>query len=293
MSRARHLAASCPVLLLAGALALAPARAAAPAGHAKGQAVAPRRVLRVCADPNNLPFSNRRGEGFENRLAELIAAELGAALEYTWWAQRRGFVRNTLRAGLCDLVVGIPSSVELVLATRPYYRSTYVFVTRTADGPAVRSFDDAVLRTARIGVHVIGDDYANPPPAHALANRGIVRTVVGYSIYGDYREPSPPARLIEAVARGDVDVAIAWGPLAGYFARRQPVPLTLVPVAPQIELPFLPMVFDIAMGVRRGEEAWRDELDALLLRRRADIEALLRRYGVPLIEPAAARRERR
>ncbi len=270
--------AAAAALLIAG-LVLAPV-----AGWA-----APRRVLRVCADPNNLPFSNARGEGFENRLAELLAAELGAELQYTWWAQRRGFVRNTLRAGRCDLVVGVPTSYELVLATRPYYRSTYVFVTRAAGGPTVRSLDDAILREVRIGVHVIGDDYANPPPAHALARRGIVRTVVGYNIYGDYREPAPPARLIEAVARGDVDVAIAWGPLAGYFAPRQPVALALVPVMPQIELPFLPMVFDIAMGVRRGEEAWRDELDALLLRRRADIDALLREYGVPLLSPPAAR----
>lgn len=249
------------------------------------------RTLRVCADPNNLPFSNARGEGFENRIAELIAADLGAELRYTWWAQRRGFLRNTLRAGACDVVIGIPSSVELVLATRPYYRSTYVFVTRAGVGPVVRSLDDPVLRTARIGVHVIGDDYANPPPAHALANRGIVQTVRGYSIYGDYREPDPPARLIEAVARGDIDVAIAWGPLAGYFAGRQPVALALAPVTPAIDLPFLPMVFDIGMGVRRGEEAWRDELDTLLVRRRGDIDAILDAYHVPLVGRAPGRED--
>ena len=121
--------------------------------------------LRVCADPNNMPFSNVRGEGFENRLAELLARELGTHVEYTWWAQRRGFVRNTLAAGTCDLIVGVPVGWDPVLATRPYYRSTYVFVQR-ADAPhRVNSFDDLALRELRIGVHFIGDDGADVPPA--------------------------------------------------------------------------------------------------------------------------------
>jgi len=241
------------------------------------------RELRVCADPNNLPFSNERGEGFENRIAALLADELGATLRYTWWAQRRGFIRNTLKAGSCDLITGIPTSVDMVLTTRPYYRSTYVFVARADAEPRIASLDDPALRELRIGVHVIGDDYANPPPAHALAKRGIVDNVVGYSIFGDYRERDPPARLIEAVARGDVDVAIAWGPLAGYFAPRQAKRLALVPVSPSVDLPFLPMVFDIAMGVRRGEETFRDEIDAVLVRRREDVDAILREYGVPSV----------
>ena len=239
------------------------------------------RVLRVCADPNNLPFSNERGEGLENRLAEMLAGELHARVEYTWFAQRRGFFRNTLNAGLCDVVLGVPSSIEMAATTRPYYRSSYVFVTRADGGPVVRSFDDAALRRLRIGVAVIGDDYANSPPAHALAQRGIIGNVVGYSVYGDYARPNPPSRIVEAVAEGEVDVAVVWGPLAGYFASRQRVPLRLVPVTPEIDLPFLPFVFDIAVGVRRGDDALREELDRALARRRADIRRLLDAYGVP------------
>jgi mxaJ protein len=243
------------------------------------------RVLRVCADPNNLPFSNRKLAGFENEIAALLAKDLGAKVEYTWWAQRRGFFRNTLKAGLCDVAMGVPSSFELALTTRPYYRSTYVFVTRRDGGPVVRSFDDPVLRTVRVGVQLAGDDGYNPPPAHALARRGVVQNVSGYTLYGDYTQANPPARIIDAVARGEVGVAVVWGPLAGYFAQRSPVALRLTPVSPQIDLPYLPFVFDISLGVRRGETALRDELDAALDRRQKDIDAILGRYGVPRVDP--------
>ena len=243
----------------------------------------PARTLRVCADPNNLPFSNDRGQGFENEIAELLAREMGARLQYTWWAQRRGFIRNTLRAGKCDVVPGIPSSFELALATRPYYRSSYVFVYRGDRDLHIRSFDDAALRRLRVGVQMIGDDGANSPPAHALARRGVLANVRGYSVYGDYTEANPPARIVDAVAAGEVDVAVVWGPLAGFFARREPVPLEIVPVSPQVDLPFLPFVFDISMGVRREDTALRDELDAILERRRPEIEAILDRYGVPRV----------
>ncbi|HEX2254661.1 MAG TPA: substrate-binding domain-containing protein [Thermoanaerobaculia bacterium] len=241
-------------------------------------------ILRVCADPNNLPFSNQRGEGFENRIAELLARDLGAELEYTWWAQRRGFLRHTLNAGRCDLVTGMPSSTDRALVTAPYYRSTYVFVSPPGQPAAVRSFDDPALRRLRVGVQMIGDDYTNSPPAHALANRGIVDNVRGYAVYGDYREDSPPARILEAVARHEVDVAVVWGPLAGYHARRHDPPLVLVPVEPQIDLPFLPFVFDISLAVRRGDEALRDRLDLALERRRGEIDAVLAEYGVPRLD---------
>ena len=128
-------------------------------------------ALRVCADPNNLPFSNNRGEGFENRIAVLIARDLGTRVEYTWWAQRRGFVRNTLNAGSCDVILGVPTGYGMVRTTRPYYRSTYVFVTRRDRGLHISSLDDPALRTLRVGVHLIGDDYANSPAAHSLAPR--------------------------------------------------------------------------------------------------------------------------
>jgi mxaJ protein len=248
---------------------------------AKGHADPPARVLRVCADPNNLPFTNQRLEGFENKLADLVARDLHASVRYTWWPQRRGFIRNTLKAGACDVVMAIPSSFEMALATRPYYRSSYVFVYRKNRGIHVRSFDDPALKKLRIGVQMIGDDGNNSPPAHALANRGIIDNITGYSVFGDYSQPNPPARIVEAVAKGEIDVAVVWGPLAGYFAPRQRVPLEVVPVSPQIDMPFLPFVFDISMGVRRGDAKLQAELDQVLERRRPEIDALLDRYGVP------------
>ena len=262
---------------------LIPALALAAAGPTAPKSAPPKRVLRVCADPNTLPFSNERGEGFENRLAALVARELGARVEYTWWAQRRGFFRNTLRAHACDLVPGVPTSFELVLATRPYYRSTYVFVHR-ADAPfRVRSFDDPVLRRLRVGVQLIGNDYANTPPAHALNARGMVRNVVGFTIYGNYAEPDPPARILDAVADRRIDVAVVWGPLGGWFARHSRVPLTVVPVSPQIDVPFLPFVFDISMGVRRDDPGLRAEVEDVLQRRRAAVDSILDAYGVPRV----------
>lgn len=237
--------------------------------------------LRVCADPNNLPFSNNRGEGFENRLAEMIAADAGTKVAYTWWPQRRGFVRNTLDAGACDVIIGVPAGLDRVETTRPYYRSTYVFVAPRRRHLGVRSFDDARLRQLRIGVQMIGDDSANTPPAHALSSRGYVQNIVGYSVVGDYSQPNPPARIVEAVARGDVDVAVVWGPLAGYFAPRQRIPLEITPVSPAADSPTRPFVFDIAMAVRRGDEARRRTLDTFIARHRSAIDRLLDRYGVP------------
>lgn len=259
---------------------------------ATGTPTASLTALRVCADPNNLPFSNARGEGFENRLATLLAEELGLPLRYTWFAQRRGFVRETLGAGACDVIPGIVASSDRVLVTRPYYRSTYVFVRRT-DAPRavarVASLDDAALRRLRIGVHVIGDDYTNTPPAHALAARGIIERVRGYQLQGDYAQPDPPRALVDAVVRGEVDLAIAWGPLAGWAARRG-APVALRPVTPEIDLPFLPFVYDIAMGVRRADVALRDRLDAALARRADDVAALLAEYGVPVLPTSGAPR---
>ena len=251
------------------------------AGGHPSEARADARELRVCADPNNLPFSNNRREGFENRIADLIARDMGRAVSYTWWAQRRGFVRNTLNAGDCDLIVGVPASFDLTAVTNPYYRSSYVFVTRRDRNLDIESYDDPILRRLRIGVQLVGDDGANPPPVMALGNRGIRGNLKGYSVFGDYRQPNPPARIIDAVASGEVDVAIVWGPLAGYFAKRQRVPLDIKPVSPQIDLPFLPQVFDIAMGVRREDKAFRDSLDAILEKEKPAIAAILDAYGIP------------
>lgn len=264
--------------------AAAPASASASAVLTEG-----RPVLRVCADPNNMPFSNEAGEGFENELAELVAEELGMTVAYTWQPQRRGFIRTTLRAGRCDVVMAVPSSFELALPTRSYYRSTYVFVQRAAADPWVESMDDSALRSVRVGVPVVGDDYASTPGAAALARRGIIENVRGYTVYGDYDEPHPPSRLVEAVSAGEIDVAIAWGPMAGYFAERQPVTLRVTPVSPRIDPPFTPFVFDIAMGVRRGDDSLRARLDDVIERRGPEIQALLERYHVPLLRTGGRR----
>jgi len=249
-----------------------------------------RDALRVCADPNNMPFSNNREEGFENRIARLVANALGRRLDYVWWAQRRGFVRNTLNNESCDVIVGVPAQFERALTTTPYYRSTYVFVTRRSD-PRPTGLDDPRLRRATIGVHLIGDDFANVPPAHALSQRGLVSNVRGYSIYGDYSQPDPPANLIRAVASRDVDLAIAWGPLAGYFAKRSPVPLAITPVPQDAAAPALPFAYDIAMGVRRGDAALKRALDTVIASHRSDIDAILAAYDVPRADTPNRRAE--
>jgi mxaJ protein len=242
---------------------------------------APRGVLRVCADPNDLPYSNDRGDGFENRIAEVVARDLGKRVEYLWWPQRRGFVRKTLNAGRCDVIVGLPSNAGVALMTRPYYRSGYVFVTRRDRLLALHSLDDPRLHHLKLGVQLIGADYANAPPAQALANRGIVDNVTGFPVFPGFASEARQRRIIDAVAKGDIDVGVVWGPTAGYFARRSRVPLAVTPFTPQIDLPFLPFVFDLSMAVRRGDGALRDQLDAVIERRQPQIDAILRRYGVP------------
>ena len=250
-----------------------------------------RDALRVCADPNNLPFTNSRLEGFENKIAALLARDLGTRVEYTWFAQRRGFLRNTLSARTCDVVIGLPAGSDAAWTTRPYYRSTYVFVTRRSRRLRIQSFDDPQLRTLRIGVELVGDDGANTPPAHALSRRGIVANIRGFSVYGDYRTSSPPAAIIAAVARGEIDVAAAWGPMAGYFAAQQPVALDIVAVEPAVDGRFLPQTFSISMATRRRDTQRHERLEQFLEARRPEIDAILAEYHVPRVnEPAEGAR---
>ena len=241
-------------------------------------------TFRVCADPNNLPFSNRRLEGFENRIAAVLARELDEDVRYFWWPQRRGFIRHTLDEGRCDVVMGVPAGFERVLTTAPYYRSTYVFVSHRG-ATRVRSFDDPALGRLRIGVQFTGDG-GNPPPAQALARRGLAGNIVSFSVDGDYRQHDPPARLIEAVARRRIDLAVAWGPLAGYFATRVGAPLDVVPVPANEGGPGAPMSFAIAVGVRRADTVRRERLQRALERRAGEIHRILLRYGVPLVDSA-------
>jgi mxaJ protein len=238
------------------------------------------RELRVCADPNNRPFSAEDGSGMENKIADIIGEELGAKVIYTWFAQRRGFLRNTLNAGKCDLVPGIPAKMEMLRTTQPYYRSSYMFV-RKERAPKIDSLDDPALTRLKIGVQLIGNDATNTPPVHALAHRGIVQNVRGFMVYGDYESPDPASPIVEAVANGDVDVAIVWGPPAGYFSAQQKVELALDPVPPSAIKGDPPMRFDIAMGVRKDDAELASEIDRALTARRADIDAILAAYHVP------------
>lgn len=247
-----------------------------------GAAVAQEPPLRVCADPNNMPYSNDRGEGFENRLAELVADRLGTHVEYTWHAHRRGFLRRTLNAGACDVVIGVPNN-DMIGVTRPYYRSSYAFVSRADRDLDVTSINAPELEHLTIGVHLVGDDGANTPAAHALAARGIVENVKGYMVYGDYREEAPPMRLLDAVVAGDVDIAVAWGPQAGWYAQSSRVPLRIVPILDGWE--YLPQVFQfaIAMGVRKEDEEMKAILDEIIVENRQDIRSILESYGVPVL----------
>jgi quinoprotein dehydrogenase-associated probable ABC transporter substrate-binding protein len=239
------------------------------------------RVLRVCADPNNLPFSNRAQQGFENRIADLIARDLNAKLEYVWWSQRKSFLRNSLEQGACDLVIGVPSAMDSLLTTRPYYLSTYVFVSRADRQMKIVSLYDDRFANWRVGVHITDDNYA--PPAAILADRGFTANLVGYSLFGKFGEPNPPSRLIEAVRGGEVDVALAWGPIAGYFAKAGDTPLDITPVSPPT-FRGVPFTYAISAGVRKSERSLRDEIDSVIGRECVAIQAILTSHGIPRLK---------
>jgi mxaJ protein len=245
-----------------------------------GAAELPHQLV-VCADPNNLPFSNRALQGFENKIIDLVAKDLGAQVSYVWWAQHRGYVRSTLGEAKCDLWPGVATGVDRMATTRPYYRSTYVFVTR-ADAPLHNlTLDDLRLKSVSIGVQMIGNNAMNTPPAHAIASRGMIDNVRGYMVYGDYSRPNPPSTIVTAVAKNEIDVALVWGPVAGYFAHRSATPLRIDAVTPAAD-PRWPMVFDISMGVRRNDRALIEQLNAVLERENPAIKVILKAYHVPL-----------
>jgi mxaJ protein len=252
---------------------------------ASGAAGSPRPLV-VCADPNNLPFSNRARQGFENKIIERVAQDLGRPVSYVWWVQRRGYVRNTLSDSKCEVWPGMASGVDLAATTRPYYRSTYVFVSR-ADAPLAHlTLDDPRLLRVAIGVQMIGSNSMNTPPAHAIASRGIVDNVRGYMVYGDSSRANPTAAIINAVVRRRIDVALVWGPLAGYFAHRVTIPLRIEAVTPADDSRW-PMTFDISMGVKRTNGELLEQLNASLDREQRRIRTILDGYSVPWVDPLA------
>jgi mxaJ protein len=245
-------------------------------------AVSARAPLRVCADPNNLPFSNQHGDGFENQIAALVARELGRPLEYFWLPQRRGFIRNSLNARRCDVVMGVPAQSGLLQPTKSYYRSSYAFVSRRDRQLRIESFDAPLLKTLTIGIQVSGDDYNNPPAAQELATRHLVQNVRGFTVYGDYSSPDPQRAIVDAVADGQIDVAIVWGPLAGYYAERESTPIDVRPITERNTAGSNRFTFDIAMAVRADDTPLRTALDTVIAQHRTAIRRILRAYGVPL-----------
>jgi quinoprotein dehydrogenase-associated probable ABC transporter substrate-binding protein len=211
----------------------------------------------------------------------MVAQDLGRKLQYVWWPASPTLSRKVFRRGACDLIMGIPSKgYDLAEATTPYYSSSYVFVTRRESGHAIQSFDDPSLKTLRIGLHVVDDGFT--PAAQELASRGIIGNVVGFNVFGNLAKQNPSADLIRAVENHDVDVAIAWGPLAGYFAQHSAVALDLTPICAASVHTSLPVTFSISIGVRPGEDALREQLNSEIAKRQTDIRALLLSYGVPL-----------
>jgi quinoprotein dehydrogenase-associated probable ABC transporter substrate-binding protein len=235
-------------------------------------------AFRVCADPNNLPFSNHAEQGLENKIAQIIAHDLSADLKYVWFSERKNFLKNSLNADLCDAVLGVPVDMDDALLTRPYYSSTYVMVTRADRGLKIESLYDPQLKDLRIGLHIVDDDYA--PPGHFLAAQGLSRQIVGYSLYGAYGETNPPARLIDAVAKNEVDLAIVWGPLAGYFAEKSPVHLAIQPVSPS-RFQMIPFTYSIGVAVHKGDVALQSAIQQVLDKECQRIGALVKEYAFP------------
>lgn len=251
----------------------------------------PRRELRVCADPNNLPVSNRAEQGFENVLAELVAKALDADLRYTWVPGRRGVLRKALQADRCDVVMGVPAGDDLVPTTRPYYRSSYVLVLGP-NAPRLRSLDAPELEVLSIGVPLISQDGGYPPTVMALAGRNLMGNVRGFPFTGSFTD-TPHSKLVHAVGAGEVDVALLWGPLAGYLAHRWLPALEVVPLSPAEAPPGLRFAVEISIGVSAQRPELRAELERVLESHRREIGILLDAYGVPrlpLVEEAVSLR---
>ncbi len=232
------------------------------------------KTFTVCADPQNPPFSTRIETGFENKIAKAIAAELHQPVRFHWSRMGRGFVREIMNKGACDALIAVPVGMRGLLVTSPYYRSTYVFVTRRSE-PAITSLDDPRLASEKIGEQVLDDDYA--PPARALARRRLTRNVVGFEMDENAGE------IVSAVRRKKIDTAIVWGPLAGYYARDYGSALRITPVMPEVDPPQLPFTFEIAVGVRKSEPQLFEKLQQAVRRARPQIQRILRSYAVPML----------
>jgi mxaJ protein len=268
-------------------LALAGILAAGVSATAEAQRPAPYQpgLLRVCNDPDNMPFSNQKEEGFENKIAQLIAKDWNSKLEYVWYPTRRGYFR-ILNGMYCDLIIQAPGGLDMAGTTTSYYRSGYVFLTRQ-DGKLadIKSLADPRLKKARIGVTLLPSD-EQLPPTMALSHYGVVGNLHGY--HGWYNDEDRPEDIVKAVANDSVDVAIVWGPLAGYFAKQSKVPLKITPLGERDSLADVPFRYNIAMAVRRSDKELRDSLERTLKEKAPQIQAILKEYGIPMFPVTAA-----
>jgi quinoprotein dehydrogenase-associated probable ABC transporter substrate-binding protein len=235
------------------------------------------KVLRVCADPRSLPFSNDKSEGFENKLAELVAAKLGKSLAYVWYPQATGFVRNTLGAHKCDLIMGYPQGNDLVQSTNPYYRTSYALVFKPGRGlDGIETLEDTRLKGKHLGV------VAGTPPSTYLATAGLMADARPYPLVIDTRFDSSVETMIKDLIAGDIDAGVLWGPMAGYYAKKADPPLTVVPLIKQASGPAL--VYRITMGVRFSDQEWKRSLNRLIEANQPAINQILLDFGVPLLD---------
>ncbi len=256
---------------------LSPAGVAAQTGEEGSIELVDPKVLRVCADPRDLPFSNEAGEGFENKIAELLAQKLGKTLAYEFYPDATGFVRNTLNAHRCDVVMGMPQGDDIVQGTNPYYRTSYALVSKPGSGlETVDSLEDPLLETKRIGI------VAGTPPATNLAVNGLLERVKSYPLVVDTRVDAPASTMIEDLEGGRIDVAILWGPIAGYLAKNAKTPLKVTPLVKETSGQRL--IYRIGMGVRHSDQEWKRLLNKLIAENQAEITHILTRYGVPLLD---------
>jgi quinoprotein dehydrogenase-associated probable ABC transporter substrate-binding protein len=235
------------------------------------------KVLRVCADPSNMPFSTDKGEGFENKLAELVANKLGKGLSYSWYPQATGFVRNTLAAHKCDLIMGIPQGDDIVQVTNPYYRTAYALVFKQGHGlEGVDTLGDPRLKGKRIGI------VAGTPPGNNMAANGLMANAKPYPLVIDTRVDSSAAAMMHDLAAAEIDVGILWGPMAGYYARQATPAVTVVPLVKETTGPRL--AYRIAMGVRYTDQEWKRQLNRTIQDNQPAIDRLLLSFGVPLLD---------
>jgi quinoprotein dehydrogenase-associated probable ABC transporter substrate-binding protein len=265
--------------LACGFVAFQPVKAYAQASDPGALELVDPNVFRACGDPRNLPFSNDKGEGFENKLAELFAAKLGKKLSYTYFPQATGFVRMTLGSYRCDIIMGFPQGDDQAQVTVPYYRTTYALIAKPGSGlEDVATIADPKLRDKRIGV------VAKTPPSTNMAINGLLAHAKSYPLFIDTRADSSAQAMMDDLARGDIDCGILWGPMAGYYASKATPPLIVVPLTRETTGP--QMTFRIGMAVRPADQEWKRTLNRLIMENQAEINKLLISYNIPILDAA-------